>query len=597
MEADVGTENSGLPRAVQLHIADLESHVSGLTQQLAIEAKIHEAHAARYEKFKARQEAQTRTASRLHARALDEVGDRADLASFQLSKSKVELYRWRQRSALLKVRHSSAVEDADRYDRLCASTSRLSAVGAMAAARHSEARREATRSGAALRAQLQQAQELTRAARQEAARQEAQAAGFRSEAASEREWLAQAKREADSERERRALAEEIAASARSRAEAAEGALRAREGLAAEKESLAAGVAALSQGLAARTGAEERATREGEARAAAEERATREGEARAAAEERAIREGEARAAAERRAGAAEAEGRSLRARLETLQAQIKSRDEKIAALEEAARQRENATPAREMATAMRVVDQLVDHLQGTDAEDEDCGDDLFRAPIFPIDAPPAAPLDAGLGRQASPAPGPEPVEAARVAGAGASAPSSPLVAAEPVEPAPRRKPPARRAAGQAKVNLAASVWGEGDTPGQAKESIAQKGKRARVAAKTSLSEKENSSGGVGEPTKEALAALAVGPATEIDRPAGDPLRALNPRVVEAAAKHAMLPVPKSHPALERPVAAPGGLKPAVPGKRKLLTVSRGDALPAAAIFGAGFKAPKLASRAP
>ncbi|KFM27733.1 hypothetical protein F751_2724 [Auxenochlorella protothecoides] len=491
MEADVGTENSGLPRAVQLHIADLESHVSGLTQQLAIEAKIHEAHAARYEKLKARQEAQTRTASRLHARALDEVGDRADLASFQLSKSKVELYRWRQRSALLKVRHSSAVEDADRYDRLCASTSRLSAVGAMAAARHSEAQREATRSGAALRAQLQQAQELTRAARQEAARQEAQAAGFRSEAASERERLAQAKREADSERERRALAEEIAASARSRAEAAEGALRAREGLAAEKESLAAG--------------------------------------------------------------------------------IKSRDEKIAALEEAARQRENATPAREMATAMRVVDQLVDHLQGTDAEDEDCGDDLFRAPIFPIDAPPAAPLDAGLGRQASPAPGPEPVEAARVAGAGASAPSSPLVAAEPVEPAPRRKPPARRAAGQAKVNLAASVWGEGDSPGQAKESIAQKGKRARVAAKTSLSEKENSSGGVGEPTKEALAALAVGPATEIDRPAGDPLRALNPR--------------------------PGGLKPAVPGKRKLLTVSRGDALPAAAIFGAGFKAPKLASRAP
>lgn len=182
----------------------------------------------------------------------------------------------------------------------------------------------------------------------------------------------------------------------------------------------------------------------------------------------------------------------------------------------------------MATAMRVVDQLVDHLQGTDAEDEECGDDLFRAPIFPIDAPPAAPLDAGLGRQASPAPGPEPVEAARVAGAGASAPSSTLVAAEPVEPAPRRKPPARRAAGQAKVNLAASVWGEGDTPGQAKESIAQKGKRARVAAKTSLSEKENSGRGVSEPTKEALAALAVGPATETDRPAGDPLRALNPR---------------------------------------------------------------------
>lgn len=68
MEADVGTENSGLPRAVQLHIASLESHVSGLTQQLAIEAKIHEAHAARYEKLKARQETQTRTASRLHAR-------------------------------------------------------------------------------------------------------------------------------------------------------------------------------------------------------------------------------------------------------------------------------------------------------------------------------------------------------------------------------------------------------------------------------------------------------------------------------------------------------------------------------------------------
>ncbi|KAK2079025.1 hypothetical protein QBZ16_002715 [Prototheca wickerhamii] len=544
---DANVNDSREELATQLRIASLEAEVAGLSQQIAVDAKIQKLLKSRNEQLEARYREQKRASGQDFDKALGVADTKSALLSFQLSRSKIDIYRWRQRSALLKVRQSSAREDADRAERLCSISYGLSAVGASAAGMYRHAFRLGSGQAKVLTAQLAEARSAAELA--EAALREQRSAGLRAD-----ERCRVAEEEAAAEKEQRLAAEGAARSAEARALAAEATLRELQAMSTDRSSrMATDLSAVKRELASRGAVEGLLTAESEKRAEAE----------------------------RRAGAAEARLRDAERRAAELEAKLSERERRVGALEKEAAElrRARAGPARSVASALELVDGFVESLTQEEGRGGplEAGGGASQRPVAPLPAPLAsnagqrgavpaaerAPEATALSEQAPPKAKAQGVRATKIAAPTSQRqePAQPALAtetardleapappqqsvepaAQPADPSPskgvaKRRPSGRRAAGQAKVNLAALVWGEGESPAPEPASRPARPEPAPQAPAE---------------VRPAAAAGAPAPAHPVEGRPRQPSATQQPHVVEAAKKLTTAPLAPSHPALDRP----------------------------------------------
>lgn len=400
-----------------------------------------------------------------------------------------------------------------------------------------------------LTAQLAEARSAAELA--EAALREQRSAGLRAD-----ERCRVAEEEAAAEKEHRLAAEGAARSAEARALAAEATLRELQAMSTDRSSrMATDLSAVKRELASRGAVESLLTAESEKRAEAE----------------------------RRAGAAEARLRDAERRAAELEAKLSERERRVGALEKEAAElrRARAGPARSVASALELVDGFVESLTqeegrggaleagggasqrsvaplpaplASNAGQRDAGPAPARAPEAPTlseQAPPKAKAQGGRAtKKAAPTsqrqePAPPALATETVPQHDLEAPAPPQQsvepAAQPADPSPskgvaKRRPSGRRAAGQAKVNLAALVWGEGESPAPEPASRPARPEPAPQAPAE---------------VRPAAAAGAPAPAHPVEGRPRQPSATQQPHVVEAAKKLTTAPLAPSHPALDRP----------------------------------------------
>jgi hypothetical protein len=535
---------------------------------------------------------------------------------FELSKSRVDMHRWRQRTALLKVKLSAAEEDLESHRRMGALLHRQMELEAAS-------RQEVGAQAELLRGRLLDMQAAMEAAAQRAAAvrdelAESNAALEESRAAAEQMRRSleldgdHARVELAAAQARAAGAEQAAAAGKERAALAEQTLCHREALATERAQLQADVQGFSKDLA------KMALETGSAANTQLQQAVAEAQGALFAERGVRAEADARAAAaEARAAAAEARAAALEREVARLERQVDAKGRRVGSLEDALRQREAAaTPARQVTRALDAVGVLVSQLDGTpgteepvpaaapllggaakpkarggrkakDAAPAALSDDEDRDPDF--GPPEAAKHKQRSAGRADPAAAKPARRQPRAGGDGppAAAELPELAAVEQDNEQEEDVAPKAQRGGPKRKQPAAEPAAAADPPGTA---AGKRAKRDKGGAASVLRAGLEAAWG----DEENAPASGDKPPSKMDQ---RPLQALNPGVVAAAASHAARPLLPLKPAVTKSVLAPlaGGPQP---GKRRLLGVSTAnfgavaDALPAAQLFGQNFKVPKL-----
>ncbi|EFN59189.1 expressed protein, partial [Chlorella variabilis] len=291
--------------------------------------------------------------------------------SVDLAKNRVDLHRWRQRTALLKVRLSSAHEDVDRYRRMGdllhrqfelemaarrGSRAQASALGRQVLALTGRMREQAA-GIAALQAELLRLQETVAARDAEiAAQQEAMVTSSDAAQAALAEVQAACGRlqeQVAAVQERAKLADQTAAAAQERANLAEQTLRQKEALLVEKERFQSDVQHFSQDLQ-KLARETSSVVDGKLQ-----------EQLSAAQAQLFEEKQKRVDAEGEAQILRAKSEQVQRDVERLQRSLAARDSLIQQLKMA---RLTDTPARQVTQTMDLVGSLANDLAGTPATD-------------------------------------------------------------------------------------------------------------------------------------------------------------------------------------------------------------------------------------